>query len=259
MTTVAQIIQDAFRASNLVATGASPTSDEQTEALRLLNRLVKSTIGNEAGEDFTNLPLGSEDVSRPSDHIWYDGNPGNDWFVPKNVRIVANLNEALSLYLHPEPNDGTRFAIVDIQQNFSTNPVTVYGNGRRINGQESVVLDTDGENSEWFYRADLGDWLPYASLNVEATFPFPEEFDEYFILSLAMRVNPLYGTSIDPQLSAMLARSRSQLRARYEQKIFVPSELSLLRMAKTPSNQGVWQDHYGPYDSSVVFEKGWLF
>jgi hypothetical protein len=49
LTLVSEIITDAFRQSNLVAVGTTPTTEETTEALRYLNRIVKSVFGNEAG------------------------------------------------------------------------------------------------------------------------------------------------------------------------------------------------------------------
>lgn len=40
MALVSEIIKDAYREANLIPITQSPTLDEQTEALRLLNRFV---------------------------------------------------------------------------------------------------------------------------------------------------------------------------------------------------------------------------
>ena len=257
MTTVTQIIDDAFRASNLVATGASPTLIETEEALRLLSRIVKSTFGFEAGEPFSSIPIGSNNIERPSGYPWYETVPDNDWFVPENVRVMLNLGEPVSLYLHPAPNNGARFALLDVAQTVATHNVTVVGNGNRIDGLESLVLDENGTAGEWFYREDLGSWIKYTPLVLENEFPFPEEFDDFFVMTLAMRINPLYGSTIDGQSGEMLRRSKSQLRARYAQEINMPVNQALLRMSRMTADRNQWRDRDGIYDPSTVFARGY--
>ena len=259
MTTVAQIIDDAFRVSNLVAAGASPNSAQQAEALRHLSRLVKSTFGNEAGEPFTNIPVGSDDIERPSGYPWYKTVPDNDWFVPENIRVMANVKEPVNLYLHPNPDDGCRFALIDVARTLENHPVTVYGNGRRIEGLTSILLNESGTNKEWFYRGDTGNWVLYTPITLEAEFPFPEEFDDFFIITLAMRINPAYGKAIDSQAQEMLRRSKSQLRARYDQEIEMPSERGLTRLSRLAADRDMWRDQYGLYDSGNMFDKGYPF
>ena len=259
MTTVAQIIDDAFRVSNLVGAGRSPTDVEKTEALRYLSRIVKSTFGNEAGEAFTNVPVGSEDIERPVGYPWYDTIPDNDWFVPENIRVMANVKETVNLYLNPNPDDGCRFALIDVAQSLENFPINVYGNGRRIEGQKAIVLNQNGTNKEWFYRADTGNWVLYTPLELTAEFPFPEEFDDFFIITLAMRINPAYGKALDPQSGEMLRRSKSQLRARYDQDIPMPSERGIVRMSRMVADRDMWRDQSGLYDSGNLFDKGWPY
>lgn len=257
MTTVAQIIDDAFRASNLVAVGVSPNPDEQAEALRHLSRIVKSVFGNEAGENFVNLPIGQANISRPSGYPWYGDVPEGEWFVPENVRLMANLEQAQEVFLHPDPDDGSRLAVIDVAGSFGSTPLTIKGNGRKIDGQDSVVLNTDGDNKEWFYRGDLGQWLTYGPLVLTDPFPFPEEFDEYFYTSLAMRINPLYGSALSQETVAVMNRAKSQLRARYYQKIPVPVEEALLRTSKMTADRRFFRGETGVYDPSSLFSKGW--
>src|SRR3546814_13330053 len=93
MTLVSQIITDSFRKSNLIAIGTTPTAAQQTEALRYLNRMVKSVFGDEVGEPLTALPIGSLNIDRPSGYPWWDTVPAGDWFVPTNTRTVFNSSE----------------------------------------------------------------------------------------------------------------------------------------------------------------------
>jgi len=257
MTTVTQLITDAFRQSNLLAITASPTPAQQQEALRYLNRILKSVFGNEAGDPFSTFPIGKKNITRPSGYPWWNTVPDNDWFVPKNTRVMLNLDQSVNLYLHPAPDDGSRFAAIDVSGTLATNPVTVYGNGNMIENNETVVLNTDGFDAEWFYREDLANWVKYAPIVEVDNFPFPEEFDDFFITLLAMRLNPSYGSSLDPQSEKIFERSRAQLRARYNQVIPTRSELGLIRPSKLAADRDQWGNTYWLYNPSSMFDKGW--
>lgn len=257
MTTASQIITDAYRQSNVLAIGTQPTADQQTEALRYLNRIVKSVFGNEAGDQLEAFPIGRKDISRPSGYPWWNTVPDNNWWVPKNTRLMCNVEETIPIYLHPDPDDGSRFAVIDVAENFSTFPMTVHGNGRLIEGATSIVLNTDGFDKEWFYRADLGNWQIYSPLVLADTFPFPEEFDDFFITLLAVRLNPSYGVELSGQSQSVFNRAAKQLKARYTQNIPVRSELGLLRMPKVAYDRDTWGDSYWLYNPNSMFDKGW--
>lgn len=253
MTTVSQIIVDAFRQSNLIAVGGAPTANEETEALRYLNRLVLSVFGNEAGDPLTALPVGENNVSRTAGTAWWNPTQDADWFVPKNVRLMLNLTEPTTVYLHPSPDDGSRFAIVDSSGNLATNNLTVVGNGNKIDGATSQTVSTNGTTAAWFYREDLGTWVKYAPLVTTDTFPFPEEFDDYFITLLAIRLNPSYGAAIDGQSQMIFERSKRQLQSRYTQNIVTSVDPALLRHANMTADREAWFDDY---TSDRAFDRG---
>ena len=259
MTTTAQIIADAYRQGNILAVTATPTTAQQTEALRYLNRIVKSVFGNEAGENFLTLPIGRVNIQRPTGFPWYDNVPDGDWFIPENTRLICNINAPITLYMHPSPDDGSRLAVSDVAGNFATNNVTLEGNGRRIENATSLVLSANGTNTEWFFRADLSNWMKYAPLVALDTFPFPEEFDDFFITMLALRLNPAYGRTLDPQSQMVFNRSKTQIRARYTQNIAQRSELALIRPSKSTQDRWLWSGDWSTYDPSSLFNKGWPF
>ena len=126
--------------------------------------------------------------------------------------------------------------------------MTVHGNGATIDGLFDLVLLEDGEQAEWFFRADLGDWKKYAPLRDSDTFPFPEEFDDFFITLLAIRLNPAYNTQLDAQSQLVLARAKAQIRARYSQNRPIRSELALIRMSNMNNTRGYSSvyDYYNP-------------
>lgn len=248
MTLVSQIITDAYRKTNLIANGASPSTAQVTEGLRYLNRVVKSVFGMEVGDQLEAFPIGDSGIVRPTEYPGWTTTPQDgDWFVPQNSRLMLNLGEAVSLYLHPKPSPGARFAVADVANNLSTYNVTVYGNGRLIEGAASVTLNTDGETSEWFYRPDTASWTKYATLLSTDTFPFPEEFEDWFIVELALRINPSYGTMIDDQTMKVYRRIDKQLKATYKT---IQEKRSPLALVFLPSAR-----RYGYLQGSTVTEE----
>jgi hypothetical protein len=170
---------------------------------------------------------------------------------------MLNLEAPVSLYLHPQPDDGTRFAVADPSDNVATYNVTLYGNGRTIEGQPSIVLNTNGVTTEWYFRQDLADWIKYSPLVAEDTFPFPEEFDDFFITMLALRLNPAYGTQLDGQSQMILQRTRSQFKARYQTHRQTKSEDGITRLPRTAADRDNWTIGFGYYDPSSAFDRGY--
>lgn len=229
MTTIRQIVTDAFREANIVGTGETPEADEFDEAVRRLQNLYKSLFGYELGEPLLNIGYGLEGVDTPSYADEYSSEI-DSLYIPINVRLVFNIDAAASLKLHPNPRDGARLGIIDNQGNFATNNVTLDGNGRQIELASTVTLNTDSLNREWFYRADLGNWARVTDLDADAESPLPSEFDDFLITLLAFRINPRYAAGTSPEMTEVLKRARSQFRARYRQRMEMESELGLTKL-----------------------------
>lgn len=254
MTLVSQIITDAYRQGDLIPIGLVPSAEQQAEALRYLNRILKSTFGNEAGDQLIPVPLGSATYERPSGYPWYSVTPDNDWFVPQNTRLLVNTTAPQAVYLHPDPDDGTRVAVTKASTDLSVNYVVLWGNGRLVNGSQNFQVT---QNSEFFYRADLASWQRYSPIVPTDEFPFPEEFDDFFVTMLAMRLNPSYAIQMDPQTQEVLRRSKTQLQARYTQTVPQLSELALIRPAKVAADRDQWGREWWLYNPNSMFSKGW--
>jgi hypothetical protein len=205
LTLVSEIIQRAYRANNLIPIGATVTANQSTEALAYLNSLLLSTVGNEASDGLTDIIIGTS----------YDETDITTQWVPDNARLILNLTAAKTFYLDPQPQDGQRFAIIDVDGNLNTYNVVINGNGRNIETASTVTLNTASLNRQWMYRADTGNWVRIAAVATSDEMPFPREFDDYFILMLAVRLDPQYGQTIPPETARMLSRARSQLHSRY--------------------------------------------
>lgn len=250
MTTIAQIITDAYRESNLLAISASPTTLEVAEALRLLNRFIPSLIGSELGELLQPVSYGDNNVERTCPSSYFE-DLIDSGFVPVNSRLILNLDSAKEVYLHPNPMDGARFGISDASNNLATNTLAVSGNGRTIEDTTSLTLDVNGLDREWFYRADLADWKRVTNLEEDDDLPFPVEFDDLVVIGLARRLNPRHGQVADEQTTTDYSKLLKKFRARYRQSVEVSSEYFLTKF--TGRNQLLRDDGYS---FSGSFEKG---
>lgn len=259
MTLVSSIIYDAYRETNINPIGKAPSDAEYTEGLRRLQAIVWSVYGNEAGEPLAPFPLGRNEINSPAGYPWYQNNLPGNYFMPVDKRIMANLTGPAYINFHPKPDDGARMGLIDVSHNLSVYPLTIYGNGRSIEGEDTQEYTTDGLIRAWFYRGDLGDWVVVSDLALTSEMPFPQEFDDMFIIMLAARINPRYGQTLDDASKQMLSRTRTQFRARYSQTIFTPVDVTLLKVP-APYSQGhnwYWGDNFE--DSTAMFNAGYPF
>lgn len=217
MTLASAIIKRAYRETNLIPISVEPSANESTEGLDLLNSLVLSTIGNEAGDELYELQVGGT----------YDQSAYASEYIPCNARLVLSLTAAKTLKLNPLPHDGERLAVTDALGNLATFNLTLDPNGRKIESATTLTLNTNGETRQWMYRADTGNWVRLTSLVAGDQLPFPSEFDDYFITMLAMRLNSRHGQSLTQETLAALDRQKSQIRARYRTRAPVQDNGSL--------------------------------
>jgi hypothetical protein len=260
MTTVMSIITSALRETNLIPLGVAPNANQITETFALLTSVVESVLGNEAGEQLNAFPLGQDNIVAPAGYPWWNNSLPGNLFIATNVRIMCNLTAAGFVNFHPRPHDGARMGIVDVSGNFATNNLTIFGNGRQIEGENEMTYNTNGEIREWLYREDLGGWVTVIPLDVNGDMPWPSEFDDMFIIKLAMRLNPRYGQVMHPASVQTLKEVQSKFAARYTQwTTQVKSEDGLLYM--THWNRFWGYGAYGPTygDPNVMFNSGFPF
>lgn len=218
---VADIITDAYRESNLIAISASPTSPQAAEALRRLETLIFSTFGNEVGYDFEDWTVVTASNIRKPSGVALTSPEATAWVINPQARLQCNLTAATTLKLDPYPTDGQRLKVIDVLGNFGTNNLTLDGNGRSISGNSTLVLSTNDVRKEFFYRADLGEWVEINDLELTDAMPFPPDFDDFFTTALAMRLNPRYGRDIPEDAKMRYMSQRNQLIIRYDQQQFL--------------------------------------
>jgi hypothetical protein len=227
VTTIRQIVTEAFRESNLTQVGDVPDGAEYQEAEAKLLSFIRSVFGSEFGENLYNIHIHETGFS----------------FRP-NSRLIVDSRTVSEIQLPSRPQDGERFAVVDprgLIQPFA--PLRVFSNTGTIEGDNEVILDTPNAELELFYRADMGQWKVLSPLTSDDQLPFPAEFDDFFILWLAFRLNPRFGVETRPESVEMYRRIRKLFMARYKQ---VRQQMAELGLVLTP---GVRNRTYDTWDT----------
>lgn len=243
MSTVAYIVEEAFREAGMLAETQYSTPAQTEQAVARLANLVATAYSAEAGEPLADWPVGTvgaeyvHPLTADSQRIW--DRP------EQNSRLLLNHNEALTIYFAPMPSHGARMQVVDVDGALAAHNVVLDGNGRLIEGARTVTLSTNDLNAAWLYDADAANWTRVSPIVATGSMPFPEEFDDYFITSLAMRLNPRYGRTISEGTGAALARSLERMRARYAQSQDVAVALPLRRLTEKPGDFGYYARPFG--------------
>lgn len=214
MTQVLDIITQALRETNIIAITANPTPAETAEGLARLQAVILSVLGNEVGYIMEDWDVTATSITRPSG---YELPSLVGFTVQPQSRLIANLAGDLSLNLDPQPQDGQRVSVVDANLTMASNTLTLQGNGRLIEGGTSFVCNTNGFAKQWLYRSDMASWVPIDPIAVDDDMPFPADFDDFFIIMLAMRINPRYGRELTAESQARLEQQRTQFILRYAQ------------------------------------------
>lgn len=225
MTTANELIQQAHREGNLIPVGTQPTTAQINEALGRLNNIITSLFGNEIGEPLFEWPVLPPQQTSPINARWPLA-PGlsidqtrleSAWpYPPCNVRLMASNTVEKTIWLQYMPNDGARVAYRAVS---ATADLVVQGNGRRVEGASSVIVEPTDNAGErlWFYRADLGDWIRIQALGLTDQSPLPDEFDDFLICALSIRLSSRFGN--EPRQGTLLTfkDQLAKLKARYRQ------------------------------------------
>jgi len=231
MTLASTIIQRAYRQENLIAAGTTPTTDEQTEGLELLNDMINQLIGFELGElVFDWLVPTSETAPRkeenPDDPYGERERPAIYQQPPNNVRLATKLTQAQTIYLPQYPNDGSRISFTDLGSSSFT--LTLDANGRQIEGAATVAFDPSvTTDREWFYRADTGNWQLRTQLALSDDSPFPMLYDPMLYIGLSIWLAPRTGIEPSAVNQRLYSDMVTKFRSQYKQEIPTPATFNI--------------------------------
>lgn len=240
MTTARALVTQAFREGNIIPIGRAPTDPEFAEGLVRLNRYIEGVYGHELGENladwiapspqrtapvaanFPQLPYPtSVDFSATAYPLANDASLNVTPFPPKNSRIVWG-GVAMTVWFPEQPDPGTRMALVQGSGvGDSGTPgaqLVLDGNGRTIEGAPQQNFANPVEPRQWLYREETGDWVAAVPLGLDDECPFPSEFDDLWVVMLAMRLAPRFGKTTAPETQAIAAKMLGKLKARYRQQ-----------------------------------------
>lgn len=206
MTLNSTIITAAYRESNFTGQAADLTVTEQTEALQLLQSLVDSFFGLVIGtkakpwwipHQFNTSPEAGNYPAAPGDtHL---RNANDIKYPPSNSRVFLRNSTVQTVYMQMKPEDGAMMQFVDAG---FTADVSINGNGMFIGDTGVAYTDTivpafgGGSRSPkrtYVFRGDLASWVQTNNLEYVGECPFPEDFDDFWITALAMRLAPRFG------------------------------------------------------------------
>lgn len=228
MTQVQTLVTGAFREGNLIPVGKTPSTAELAEGLDLFNRLMLATFGFTVGVRLRDWRIKEQQrtgsVSR--DYPLLPGStasfvPTYPLYPPQNSRIVWDGSPA-HIYFPERPDDGAVMAITagsGAAASGDQGELTIDGNGLIIDDTETITYDSLAmiTPKKWFYRADLGTWLTAEALALDDDCLFPEELDDYWICSVAIRLAPRYGKEIGAGTLDRIKTMRTLLHSRYFQ------------------------------------------
>lgn len=253
MTTLRKIITDAYRESGIIQKGSQPDADQMQEGLDKLLMIIENVFGQEVGGPYEDINYGDDGVVNSYS---VDSNRElsiDNSYVRSSFRLIVNSNSPKTVYLGPNPYEGARFAVIDVGQTFTTAPFTVVADTRRIEGQRQVVLNTDGAVVSWFYRADLGEWVKLSPLDLDSQSPFPSQFDDYFIIKLAIRLHPRYLVQTTMETANAYREIERKFRTRYSTSQEMNSEAALFRL------RGSRYLTFFTEDSAIRFNRGVIY
>jgi hypothetical protein len=139
--------------------------------------------------------------------------------VPQDRYVNMFTGQAYSLLMPPSPGDGARLTFIDVGGTLASFPVTLLGNGNLVNQNASETLSTNNSITSFMFRRDLANWQPVSPVTLidTASMPFPEEFDDMFVIELATRINPRYGKEMSEVTMQVYESIRSRFMGRYMQ------------------------------------------
>lgn len=231
MTTALVLVTAAYREANIIAMGDTPTADEQTEGLARLNGFLSSLFSYDVGgtqlSDWPTPPAETSPVFARYPRLpQKESLPSDVWpYPPQNVRLLASITTATTVYFPSAPSAGARMALANVGSTAAIT-LTLNGNGRKIGSAATfaVVPASMTAPLEWFYRDDLATWQPLASLAIGDESPLPATFDDLLIIGTAARLVTRHGRTLSAESTALFQDQMSKVRARYQTEQQMPSD-----------------------------------
>lgn len=219
------IITEALRGSGRIDQDEYPSAGELEAGLKDLYSVLQNLLGFELGGPFYEKNINKDTELNKKIDISRSG---------KSYRFNCNLLRDSVLCLPSVPKNGSRLSIIDSRNSFGTYSLTLDANERAIDGLDTIVLNEDGTVKEWFYRADLGQWLEVRQPHILSDLPIPAKYDRLLTYMLV----EFLGGELTQGEAATVRTLRRRMRAEYAETIETGSELALLITSASDWNRG---------------------
>jgi hypothetical protein len=207
--------------------GTDPSDEELTEGLDLLNRLILSAFAYTVGVKLRQWPIRTAQRTAPVTRDYpqlplgqFSLVPRYPYIPPPNSMVIWDGSPAV-VYFPDRPEDGAVMGItpgsgVAAQDQGS---LVLDGNGLLIDAAPDIAYPDLGSLTpqRWFYRADLGQWLPIQPAAITDECLFPVELDDLWICAVSIRLSSRYGKDIAQGTVARIKDMTTLLRSRYAQ------------------------------------------
>lgn len=216
MTTLQVIIERSYKETQICAYNVSPTQDQLDAALPLLQGILE----RRTRPPILTCWLGqTNELKSQRGAIFRNFTQfAGQYALPQDIYLNCLLDTAQIVRLAPSPGDGARQVFLDTSQSFATSPLTLLGNGNRIDGGSDYILSTNGQTLSLLYREDLAEWLVLpAEYGLSQNLPYPAQFDDLFVIELALRLDPRYGK----ELSEITANTYQELSSHFKGRYFM--------------------------------------
>lgn len=248
---IAEILEKSFFEAGLTTELQHATPTQTRNAMDTISDVIAFAYGTTVGEKLNPWPLGNFGRSTQSRTLPTLQVLQRPWI---NSELVAVNEEAMTVYLPVDPSDGARVGLIDPFSRLASVPITLDGNGRTIEAAATKLLNTNGTNTTWLYRADLGNWAKLSPLLITDDLPFPADYNRMFIILMAMHLNPAYGRNISSTQAQFLKGYQQQFQARYVQS--QPLEINTDISFGTRQSYNNWADAWFGGGSQEAWDRG---
>lgn len=197
--TVAQLLEQAARQLGELQANQSLDTDTLDNVLWPIARdFLNGLAGHVTG---TNLVMYEQSVA------------GATTLAAGNVRLSCTAT--CTVTMPAAPKDGWRVSAAYVA---SGQTLTIAGNGKKLNGGTSNVTVAAAATDEFFYRADLSDWIdPRVTANSDNA-PYPDELLGGIAAMLAIEIQPALGLAIKLDTRLRAAACEKAMVERYHRK-----------------------------------------
>lgn len=201
MTTCRTIIRHAMIELGVLEGEGNPSATEASDGLFRLQAIIDGLFGCGVGTALVDLEVTGATA------------------ILTDQRALVSATGSFTITMPDTPDNGSRIQVVDILGNLATYPLTLDGNGRKVEGSATKAITAGGT---WIYTADTANWQKVSPLALDDALLLGD--DEFFTLETAKRLAPMYGAQMSRESVVALQRAANRIRARFASRGVVPAD-----------------------------------